>query len=113
MGDVLTEEIMRSLIKMFGVTGVTGVTAVAGLSIVGATLAASSSAEARYYHRGWGGGGWIGPAVVGGLALGALAASRPYYGYPAYGYSDGCIRNRVVGHTPYGRPIIRRVNVCD
>ena len=106
MGSVVTEKIMHSIIKKFGVT------AVAGLSLVGATLAASSSAEARYYHRGWGGGGWVGPAVVGGLALGALAASRPYYGYPAYGYGDGCIRNRVVGHTPYGHPIIRRVNVC-
>jgi hypothetical protein len=106
MGSVVTEKIMHSIIKKFGVT------AVAGLSLVGATLAASSAAEARYYHRGWGGGGWVGPAVVGGLALGALAASRPYYGYPAYGYGDGCIRNRVIGHTPYGRPIIRRVNVC-
>ena len=59
-----------------------GVTAVAGLSIVGATLAASSSAEAHYSHSSWGGGWMVGPAVVGGLALGALAASRPYYGYP-------------------------------
>src|ERR1044072_8983396 len=89
-----------------------GITAVAALSLVGATLAASSPAEARYYGRGWHGGGWVGPAIVGGLALGALAASRPYY-YGGYGYyGDGCIRNRVVGYTPYGRPIIRPVNVC-
>jgi hypothetical protein len=94
-----------------------GIAALAALSLVGATLAASSSAEARYYGRGWG-GGWAGPAIVGGLALGALAASRPYYyggygGYGGYGYyGDGCIRNRVVGYTPYGRPIVRPVNVC-
>jgi hypothetical protein len=41
-----------------------------------------------------------------------LAASRPYYGYPAYGYGDGCLRRRIVGHTYYGRPIFRTVNVC-
>ena len=100
---------MRSLFRKVGIT------AVAALSLVGATLAASSSAEARYYGRGWHGGGWAGPAIVGGLALGALAASRPYYygGYGGYGaYGDGCIRNRVVGYTPYGRPIVRAVNVC-
>ena len=96
---------MRSLFKKVGIT------AVAALSLVGATLAASSSAEARYGHRGWRGGGWAGPAIVGGLALGALAASRPYYGGYGY-YGDGCIRNRVVGYTPYGRPIVRPVNVC-
>ena len=91
-----------------------GIAAVAALSLVGGTLAASSSAEARYYGHGWHGGGWAGPAIVGGLALGALAASRPYYGgYGAYGaYGDGFIRNRVVGYTPYGRPIVRAVNVC-
>jgi hypothetical protein len=106
---------MRSLFKKAGIA------ALAALSLVGATLAASSSAEARYYGRGWGGRGFIGPAIVGGLALGALAASRPYYyggygGYGAYGgygyYGDGCIRNRVVGYTPYGRPIVRPVNHC-
>src|SRR4051812_37667432 len=101
---------MRSLFKKVGIA------ALAALSLVGATLAASSSAEARYYGRGWGGRGFIGPAIVGGLALGALAASRPYYyggygGYGGYGYyGDGCIRNRVVGYTPYGRPIVRPVN---
>jgi hypothetical protein len=80
-------------------------------------LATSTDAEARWRGHGWHrGGGWVGPAIVGGLAIGALAASRPYYGYdygyPAYGYYDGCIRNRVVGYTYYGRPIVRRVNVC-
>jgi len=87
-----------------------GIFAVAGLTLIGATLASSNSAEARFYGRGGRGGGWVGPAVVGGLALGALAASRPYYGYGYYG--DGCVRNRVVGYNAYGRPIVRPVNVC-
>jgi hypothetical protein len=89
------------------------IAAVAGLSLI-ATLAASTSAEARYRHRhhGWHGGGWVGPAIVGGLALGALAASRPSYGYPVYGAYDGCLQRRVVGYRPSGRPIVRTVNVC-
>jgi hypothetical protein len=97
---------MRTWIKKIGIAGL------AALSVAGATLAASSDAEAHWRGRHWGGGGWVGPAIVGGLALGALAASRPYYGYAAYGYYDGCIRNRVVGYTYHGRPIVRRVNVC-
>src|SRR5947207_15312797 len=98
---------MRSLFKKVGIA------ALAALSLVGATLAASSTAEARYYGRGWGGRGFIGPAIVGGLALGALAASRPYYygGYGGYGYyGDGCMRKRVGRHTPYRRPNVRPVN---
>jgi len=70
------------------------------------SLSATSSADARGWHRG---GGWVGPAIVGGLALGALAAA-PAYGY-GYGYDYGyygCPR-RVVGYTPWGRPIVRRV----
>jgi hypothetical protein len=70
---------MRSALKKICIT------VVATLSLAGAILATSTDAQARYYHRGYG-GGWIGPAIVGGLMLGALAASRPYYGYPAYGY---------------------------
>ena len=86
------------------------IASLASLTLAGGILATSTAAEARYYgHRV---GGWVGPAVVGGLALGALAASRPYYGYGAYGYDDGCLRRRIVGHTVYGRPIFRTVNVC-
>jgi hypothetical protein len=106
---------MRSGLKKVGIAGV------AALSLIGATLTASSPAEARYYGHRWGGGGWGwgGPAFVGGLALGALAA-RPYYGYgygypgyAAYAYDDGCgVRRRVVGYTAYGRPIVRLVRVC-
>jgi len=100
---------MRSTLKKFGIS------ALAALSLAGATLAFSSSAEARYYggHR-WGGGwGWGGPAFVGGLALGALA-TRPYYGYGgpynAYAYGD-CYLQRRVRYTPYG-PVVRHVRVC-
>ncbi|HWL31712.1 MAG TPA: hypothetical protein VNQ50_06220 [Xanthobacteraceae bacterium] len=101
-----------------------GVAALAALTIGGATIATSSTAEARWRGGGWGyRGGWVGPAVVGGLALGALAASRPVYGYgygyPAYGYygggyyGGGCtLRRRVVGYNPWGRPIVRAVRVC-
>lgn len=98
---------MRTTIKKVTIASLSA------LTLAGGILASSTSAEARYYghHRG---GGWVGPAVVGGLALGALAASRPYYGYGygAYGYDDGCLRRRIVGHTVYGRPIFRTVNVC-
>jgi hypothetical protein len=104
----IEEIVMRSFIRK------SMLAAVAIATVAGTSVATSGSAEARYYHRG-GGWGWAGPAIVGGLALGALAASRPYYGYggyyPAYGY-DGCLRRRVVGYTPYGRPIVRTVNVC-
>jgi hypothetical protein len=84
-----------------------GVAALAAMSIAGATLATSSTAEARWHGRWHRHGGWVGPAVVGGLALGALAASRPYY------YDGGCyFRRRVVGYTSWGRPIVRPVRVC-
>ena len=98
---------MRNSLKKIAIASL------AMLTVAGGVLATSTSADARYYgHRGWHGGGWAGPAIVGGLALGALAASRPYgYGYGAYGYDD-CLRRRVVGHTAYGRPIFRTVNVC-
>jgi hypothetical protein len=43
--------------------------------LVVSELSATSSAEARGWHRG---GGWVGPAIVGGLALGALAAAARY-----------------------------------
>jgi hypothetical protein len=97
---------MRTAIKKAAIA------TLAALTLAGGALATSTSAEARYYgHHRWG-GGWAGPAIVGGLALGALAASRPYYGYGAYAYDDGCLRRRIVGHTYYGRPIFRTVNVC-
>lgn len=89
-----------------------GMAALAATTLAGATLAGTSSAEARWGHR----GGWVGPAVVGGLALGAFAAAtapRYGYGYAPYGYYGGgygygCPR-QVVGYNPWGRPIVRRV----
>jgi hypothetical protein len=113
-GDIQRSNPMHTALKKFGVA------AVAAVSLAGATLVTSTSAEARYFHRGWG-GGWAGPAIVGGLALGALAASRPYYGYgygPGYygAYGDGyyggdCVLRRRVHYTPYG-PVVRHVRVC-
>jgi hypothetical protein len=58
-------------------------TALAAATSIGvATVATSTTADAR-----WGWGGWWGPAI-GGFAVGALigsALARPYYGY-GYGY---------------------------
>ncbi len=82
-----------------------------------------------YYGRGWRypyyGGyygwrypyyGYYGGALAAGLALGAL--SYPYYDYydsPYYDvtYAPDCywVRRRVIG--PYGRVVIRRVQVCN
>ena len=62
------------------------------VAVAGLTLGLSAhSADAQYYHRGWGGPGpgAVAAGVVGGLALGAIAAgaaSQPYYdGGPGYG----------------------------
>ena len=98
------------------------VAALAALSIAAATVATSSSATARPFHGGFHHGGFhhggfhrggfhhgrfhrgFGPAFVGGLAFAA-----PYAGY----YYDDCApRRRVVGYTPWGRPIVRLVSVC-
>ena len=102
---------MRSIVKRVGIA------ALAGVSVVGATLASAGSAEAHWRgHRGW---GWGGPALIGGLALGAALAAPRYgygYGYPAYSavsYGGDCfVRRRVVGYTPYGAPIILARRVC-
>ena len=60
-------------------------TALAAATTIGlASVAAPSTADAR-----WGWGGWWGPAI-GGFAGGALIGSafaRPYYGY-GYGYGS-------------------------
>ena len=89
------------------------------LALAGTVAATTSDAEARYgggyrghYHGGGfyrGGRGFgIGAGVITGLALGGAYGA---YG-PGYGYGGGCIRNRVVGYTAYGRAIVRPVNVC-
>ena len=93
---------MSTVCKKFGVA------AFAAVAVVGAALASSNPAEARWrghhHHGGW---GWGGPALIGGLALGtALAANS------AYGYYGGChIERRVVGYRVSG-PIMRSVRVC-
>jgi hypothetical protein len=95
--------------------------AIAGVAAAALAAAAATPAEARWggggWHGGWhrgGGWGWGAGAFAGGLALGALATSPYYYGGPYYGYyGGGCyFRNRVVGYTAYGRPIVRPVRVC-
>ena len=80
--------------------------ALAVLTVAGAMTATTSGAEARgwrgHHHGGHHHGGFYrGPGfgIGAGLALGAVGGA--YYG--------GCIRNRVVGYTPHGRPIVRRV----
>ena len=91
---------MHSSLKKLGMATLTVATLAGGMA------ASTTSAEARWGHR----GGWVGPAVVGGLALGAFAAATaPRYGY-GYGYGGyyGCPRE-VVGYTAWGRPIVRRV----
>ena len=103
-----------------------GIAVVAALSIAMATVATSSSADARPFHGGFRHGGFhggfhhhrgfqrgfgFGPAFVGGLAFAGLAA--PYAWGPGYGYYDDCVpRRRVVGYTPWGRPIVRFVRAC-
>src|SRR4051812_45729701 len=94
---------MRSVFKKFGIA------ALCTVSVIGATLASTNSAEARWgghHHGGW---GWGGPALIGGLVLGTALAARPAYGY--YG-GDCFLRRRVVGYTYSGRPIVRHVRVC-
>jgi hypothetical protein len=95
-----------------------GIAALAALTLAGAFAVSTSGAEARgwrgghhgYYHGGRGFG--VGAGIATGLALGAIGSGYYYGGYgPGY-YGDGCIRNRVVGHTAYGRPLVRPVNVC-
>ena len=55
---------------------------------------------------------WIASlTLLGGVALGALAA--PYYGWgPSYYYGECVPHRRIVGYTPWGRPIVRFVRAC-
>ncbi len=97
-----------------------GMAVLAVCTIVGSIAATTTGAEARFRGGGgWHGGGFhggrgfgIGLGVASGLALGAYGAGYYGYGPYPYGYGGGCIRNRVVGYTAYGRPIVRPVNVC-
>lgn len=103
-----------------------GVAAIAVISLVGATMAASSSAEARQLNRGWRTNYFPGTAVVSGLALGAVAATRSYdyrYGYRYWDYAPGgpfvdypyqnCgFGPRLAAYTVFGNAIISSDRVC-
>lgn len=66
---------MRLILKRFGIV------ALAGMSIVGASLASANPAEARWrdhhHHRHHSGWGWGGPVLIGGLALGTASSNIP------------------------------------
>lgn len=107
--------------------------ALLAFSALAATAVISAPAEAQwrhggyhrggyyggYHHRGggWGYGGAAAAGLVGGLALGAIAAPAygGGYGYaPAYGYGySDCFIERQRVYDAWGRPIIRRVRVCN
>ena len=80
-----------------------GAIALTALTIAVAT---APSAEARWRSR----GGVVAAGLIGGALLGAAFAgasyARPVYAAPVY--EPECFR-RVVGHTYYGRPIVRTV----
>jgi hypothetical protein len=85
---------------------------ISAIALTALTLAVATapSAEARWRHRH---GGAIAAGLIGGAVLGAAMAgsgygygyARPVYAEPSY---EGCYR-KVVGHTYYGRPIVRTV----
>ena len=70
-----------------------------------------------YYRRGYDGGAAV-AGLIGGLAIGTIAGavtSPFYYGSPYYRpayYAPRCVyeRRRVINR--YGRPVLRRVQVC-
>lgn len=105
---------MRSYLRKLGLV------VVGAGSIVIASLAATPSADARsgfhrgfHHHHGFRGhrGFGFGPAFGGALAFGALTS--PYWYSAPVAYYDDCFpRRRIVGYTPWGRPIIRIVRTC-
>ena len=109
---------MRSYLKKLGLA------AVAALMVTSGSLVTSSSADARPgFHRGfhhhhgfrghWGGRGFgFAPAFAGALAFGALATAPYWYSAPVAYYGDCYPRRRIVGYTPWGRPIVRIVRAC-
>ena len=119
-GRRLGDTVMRSYLNRLGLA------AVAALSIATASLATSTSADARpgfrghhhgfhgFRHHGgrWGHRGFgFAPAFAGALAFGAVTA--PYwYGAPVGLYGDCFPRRRIVGYTQWGRPVVRVVRVC-
>lgn len=100
---------MRSTVRKFAV-------ALAAAAVVGiASIAAPTSAEARWghHHGGWGGWGW-GPGFAGGVILGSALAAPYYYGGPyAYDYGPSCYIQRRVHINRFGERVVRRIRVCD
>jgi hypothetical protein len=99
------------------------ITAAAAVTIVGATAALPTTADARWgdwHGGGWRGGGWRGggwgwgfaPGFALGLGLGAApyyAYGGPYYG--AYAYGD-CVTRRRAAINRWGHRAWRWVRVC-
>jgi hypothetical protein len=85
--------------------------ALAAMTLAGALVATTASADARswrHHHRGAGPG--IAAGIIGGLALGALA-TRPYYGGPRF--AQRCWVEPRRGVDRFGRTVWHRVRVCD
>ncbi len=84
---------------------------VAVVSLIGATLATTASADAHGWHHG--GGGFV-PGFVAGSALGAFAAAPYYYGEPSYyDYGPDCYRVRQVFINRWGHRVVRWVERCE
>ena len=91
--------------------------ALAALTLVGMSVAATSSADAcpgfrghhgGHHHGGFRGRGFgVGAGIATGLALGGLG----YYGYNSYG--PGCHLERRLVVDRWGRQFYRPVRVCS
>jgi subtilase family serine protease len=89
-------------------------------SVVGGSLAATGSAEARYWGWGWGAGG-VAAGLVGGALIGSAIASQPRYydDGPVYydegpAYPQHCHMQNERVHDAYDAGShIERVRVCQ
>lgn len=101
------------------------IAAAAAVTIVGATAALPTTADAGWHGGGWHGGGWHGGGWRGGgwgwgfapgFALGLGLGAAPYYAYGgpyygAYAYGDCVMRRRAVINR-WGHRVWRWVRVC-
>ena len=69
---------MRKIVSLFAAT----------LFAAMAMLATPNQAEARRYHRGYGGGGAVAALVIGGIAIAALSHRRHHRYYDSYYDND-------------------------
>ena len=112
---------MRAAIRKIAIA------AAAAVTIVGATTALPSTADARWgghwhgggghWHGGWGGWGGWGLGLGTGLAVGLAAA--PFYGgygygpyYGAYANGGDCVMQRRWVVNRWGHRVLRWVRVC-